>query len=237
MVHLRSTELMHNAPLPTGCRTLDALLDGGLRLGEILLVFGERGSGKTSLALQVSSVAASLGMGSVIIYSEGRFPIRRLSDIAGSDWTNLSERIWVLEVKHFEHQDSIVEGLESELPGGVRLLVFDSITGQYRAGLGEHNENIIVNKMLNRQLAIIKDVSARLGLAVLITSEVKDIPDGSGTAPVASTILTYWSERVLKLERVYGAIRKASALRPEPVREALMMLTSRGFIAASDGNG
>ncbi|MBC7127241.1 MAG: ATPase domain-containing protein [Candidatus Methanosuratincola petrocarbonis] len=222
--------------MPTGCAELDSLLEGGLRPGEVVLAFGERGAGKTSLVFQTAASAASSGSGSVIIYSEGRLPLRRLSEISGENWQQMSERIWIVEVKSFEEQDSVVELLETSLPSGTSFLALDSATGMYRVELGEYDENILANKILNRQLAILKDLARRKGLAVLITSEVKDVPDGSGAVPVASAILTYWSDRAVRLERVHGEVRKASLLKPAPRREALIRLTSRGFSGMGTGN-
>jgi len=37
--------------IPTGSRSLDALLSGGASLGEVTLLYGEPGSGKTAVAL------------------------------------------------------------------------------------------------------------------------------------------------------------------------------------------
>lgn len=222
--------------MPTGCAALDYLLEGGLKPGEVVLAFGERGAGKTSLVFQTAASAASSGSGSVIIYSEGRLPLRRLSEISGEKWQQMSERIWIIEVKSFEEQDSVVELLETSLPNGTSLLALDSATGMYRAELGEYDENILANKALNRQLAILKDLAKRKGLAVLITSEIRDVPDGSGPVPVASAILTYWSDKVVRLERIHGDVRKASMLKPLPRREALIRLTSRGFSGMGNGN-
>ncbi|MDH7556344.1 MAG: hypothetical protein QHG94_05360 [Candidatus Methanosuratincola sp.] len=207
-----------------------------MKPGEVVLAFGERGAGKTSLVFQTAASAASSGSGSVILYSEGRLPLRRLSEISGDNWKKVSERIWIVEVKSFEEQDSVVDLLETSLPPGASLLALDSATGMYRAQLGEYDENILANKILNRQLAVLKDLARRRGLRVLITSEVRDVPDGSGAVPVASAILTYWSDRVIKLERIHGEVRKASLIKPPPRREALIMLTSRGFSGMGTGN-
>jgi len=188
------------------------------------------------LVFQTATSTASSGSGSVIVYSDGRFPLRRLSEISGEDWQQMSERIWVVEVRSFEEQDSVIEQLETSLPQGTAFLAIDSATGMYRAELGEYDENIVANKILNRQLAVVKDLAVRKELAVLITSEVRDVPDGSGVVPVASAILTHWSDRVIRLERIHGEVRKACLLKPPPRRETLIRLTSRGFSGMGTGN-
>ena len=43
--------------LATDCKGVDELLAGGIEQGTVTLVYGEAGSGKTSLALQLSREA------------------------------------------------------------------------------------------------------------------------------------------------------------------------------------
>ncbi|MCQ5376527.1 MAG: hypothetical protein NO516_00580 [Candidatus Methanomethylicia archaeon] len=216
----------------TGCRELDSLLSGGLEVGEILLVYGERGSGKTALAFQVMSNFASLGKGAAMVYTEGRPPVSRLMAISGRSWDAISDLIWVVEVKSFESQESVIEELEYQMPPGVAVIAIDTITSRYREVLGEHDENIVVNKSLNRQLAMLKDLCRRKALSVLITGEVRMQLDGKGIQPVAPAILSYWSDRIVRLERPLGDVRKAVLERPPPKREAVIRLTEKGFIGA-----
>jgi replicative DNA helicase len=55
-VILRST-----TPITTGFPSLDTMLGGGLRRGDLLVLGGDAGSGKSSLALAIASRAASSG--------------------------------------------------------------------------------------------------------------------------------------------------------------------------------
>lgn len=58
----------HLRPLPTGFRPLDDVLNGGLRPGELMLVGGPQGVGKTIFGLQVARNAAHAGAGSEALY-------------------------------------------------------------------------------------------------------------------------------------------------------------------------
>lgn len=220
--------------LTTGCDPLDNLLDGGPRPGEVLLVFGERGTGKTALIFQTMASAASRGLRSMMIYSEGHAPLQRLKEIAHPRWSTLSELMWIVEVKDFKEQDLLVENIERQMPPKADLLVIDSITACYRAALGEHEENISINKSLNRELALIKDMCRRTGLVAVMTSEVTAQLNGKGVQPVASSILTYWADRVLRLEKVHGDLRKVVLVKPPPPREALIKLAARGLIRTTE---
>ena len=46
--------------LPSNCEGVDKLLAGGIEQGTVSLVYGEAGTGKTSLALQLSREACLL---------------------------------------------------------------------------------------------------------------------------------------------------------------------------------
>src|SRR5919107_1829255 len=56
--------------LPTGFGLLDTYLGGGLRGGELALVGGPHGLGKTAFALQVARYAASIGRSALIFSYE-----------------------------------------------------------------------------------------------------------------------------------------------------------------------
>lgn len=55
-------------PLPTGLRPLDDVLNGGIRPGELVLVGGAQGVGKTICALQVARNAAQAHGGGTALY-------------------------------------------------------------------------------------------------------------------------------------------------------------------------
>jgi DNA repair protein RadB len=218
--------------ISTGCSPIDALLGGGIDRGSLLLVFGERGSGKTTLAFQTMLSAASSGFGSTFAYTEGRTPLDRLIEMAGRRWSQWSERMWVLEVKSFGEQEDLVERLGDQLPKGTRVLIIDSVTSRYREELGTGKENIPVNKALNREMALIKDYCARNGLAALLTSEVTSQPFGKGIRPVASSILTYWSDSILRLEKLSGDARRATLDKPACRAQITLRLSAKGLEGA-----
>ena len=129
--------------------------------------------------------------------------------------------MWVLEVKSFGEQEDLVERLGDQLPKGTEVLIIDSVTARYREALGTGKENIPVNKTLNREMALIKDYCARNGLAALLTSEVSSQPFGKGIRPVASSILTYWSDAILRLEKLPGDARRATLDKPATLPKKL----------------
>jgi len=219
--------------LSTGCIELDHLLGGGIPPGEILLIYGERGSGKTTFAFQALMSAARMGFRSLLIFTEGYTFLRRLRSMASSSWSELSDRILVLNVKDFQVQDSIIDELELALSPEVVLVAFDSITSCYRAALKEKENNIILNKRLNRQLAIIKDLTIRKRIATVITSDVTIQPKDKEIQPVAAAILTYWSDRIIRLDRLQSDLRRAVMIKPSPLRECQLRIGPGGLAGKS----
>jgi len=233
------------SPIPikisTGSEPIDRLLDGGLGAGEMLLVFGERGAGKTSLSFQAVAASAVRGARSAMLYSDGRIPMERLIEISGPSWSAICELVSFLEVKSFSEQEAVIEDLSRQMAPRTALLVIDSITARYSAELGEAKENVTVNKALNWQLALLRDLCKRTGLAVILTSEVRAKPDGQGVQPAASAILTYWADKIVLLEKVHSDLRRAVLFRAgapsKPKREALMRMTGRGLVGIVTGTG
>ena len=71
-------KLQTSVLLPTGISTLDALLGGGLREGQVTELFGASPSGKTQVCHCVSACAAWLGYPVVYLTSNASFSPNRL---------------------------------------------------------------------------------------------------------------------------------------------------------------
>ena len=61
-----SGKLGEYQPVPLGLTPLDKTIGGGLRPGELLLVGGAQGTGKTTMALQMARNVAASGQASVL---------------------------------------------------------------------------------------------------------------------------------------------------------------------------
>jgi RecA/RadA recombinase len=69
--------------LPTGCKSLANLLDGGIEAGVITQVYGPPGSGKTQLCHTLCVMLPS-DYGAIYIDTEGSFRPERIQEIANA---------------------------------------------------------------------------------------------------------------------------------------------------------
>ncbi|NVM55084.1 MAG: hypothetical protein HWN66_15370, partial [Candidatus Helarchaeota archaeon] len=110
-----------------------------------------------------------------------------------------------LPIFSFENQSETIETLEKYITDKTKMIIVDTITTQYRRTLSEKSEkNILLNKDLNRQLAILKDLAIQFNLIVLITNQVRGVMKGGNNEnsmePVAAAILNYWSDYEIRLD-------------------------------------
>jgi len=196
--------LLHtNRRIPTGCGSLDELLDGGLSFGDVALVYGEAETGKTCLAIQSAVNAARLGCKTIFVDSDGTFPTRRLSQIAYHDLNEVSPLITLVKPSNFHEQSLSIDRLDEYLTQAVGLVVVDTVTSLYRAQVGEDKESTFsLNRELGRQLACLAQVAKIRKVAVLVTSQVRSVfMEGIvEMEPVATRVLRFWSDTVLNLK-------------------------------------
>jgi len=185
--------------IPTGCSSLDKLLEGGLPLKKISLVYGEAETGKSSFAIQCAVNCARRGYKTVVIDSDGTFSTRRLSQIAYYDSEKVSPLIILVRPTTFQEQALTIDHLDEYITGKVGLVVVDTITSLYRVEIGGKKETFALNRELNRQIACLAQAAITHGIAVLITSQVRSIfvKDSISVEPVATRVLKFWSEVVL----------------------------------------
>ena len=128
--------------VPTGLRRLDAHLRGGLRPGTLAEVVGRAGVGKTQLALQAACRLAVAGGGegarTVYVDAEGKSPLPRLQEMAGSSSAAVLSRVSLHSPSDLMELRTLLSRLEDEIlehhgtAAPVGLLVIDSIAAPTR---------------------------------------------------------------------------------------------------------
>lgn len=219
--------------IPIGCRSVDDYLGGGIHPGSVTLVYGEPEAGKTTLLIQCAVNCSRQGYRTLFADCDGKFSVRRLSQIASNQSEKTAELIVLIRPANFQEQTVFVDRLTDYITKDVGLLVFDTFTSLYRLRIAEYpTRTFELNRELNRQLAVLAQTARMSKIAVLISSQVHSVLNEVPVSvePVATRVLKFWADTVLSLkptrdsETIRMELEKVSFKLPRRVK-----LPSRGF--------
>lgn len=184
--------------------SVDEALSGGVDEGEITLICGEPGSGKTALAMQLALKGYLQGLKVLYVYTDGLFPYPRIEALAKKMSISINDLSSTFHVRHLTVLSSLVKLVrELELrPRDYDVVIIDTFTSPYRSLLVENKREIIIhNKMLNQLTAILKNYVITSEKRVVLTSRLKSLSINEEfiDEPVASNILTYWSDNIISI--------------------------------------
>ncbi len=189
--------------IPTGCRSIDDYLKGGIPSCGVTLVYGEPDTGKTTLLLQCAANCSKQGYKTLFADCDGKFSVRRLSQIARNNLEKTAELIALVRPTTFQEQRTLIDQLTDYVTDNVGLIVFDTFTSLYRLRIAEYPAKIFeLNRELNRQLAVLAQTARISKVAMLISSQVhsvlNDVP--VSVEPVATRVLKFWADTVMALK-------------------------------------
>jgi len=203
--------------LTTGVRSMDELLGGGLRVGEIYEFAGEFGTGKTQLChqlavtIQLSRDRGGLEGKAVYIDTEGTFSPTRVAAVArrfGVDVKKALARVLVYRPLNTGELELFVrERLNEHLEDGARLVVIDSVIALYRAQYRGIEWLARRQQAINYLLDWLKRWSRIYEAVAVITNQVLTHPLPSGIAlkiPAGGNIIAHASTHRFILRRAGG---------------------------------
>jgi DNA repair protein RadB len=180
----------------TGSEHLDRFLNGGLEKGIINNVYGESGSGKTNLCVQVAAHVAENGGKVAYIDTEAGFSPERFLQMSDDE---ALDNILIRSPTTFEEQEEAVESLEETVDGeDVKLVVVDSAVSLYRLKVNGDNASAI-NNQLSGQLSELTKIARENNIPVLITNQVYTSFEEGNMEIVGKDVPKYWSKCLLKL--------------------------------------
>ncbi|MBS7644101.1 AAA family ATPase [Candidatus Bathyarchaeota archaeon] len=224
--------------ISTGSHYFDRILGSGFPSGRLTLIYGQAGTGKTTLVMQCAVNCARLGFKTIFVDSDGTFSVARLSQIAYHDINVVSPLIILFTPKVFEEQTQIIEQLESFVTHQVALIAIDTITSLYRVRLGSQNDTFSLNRALNRQLAYLLQLARTHKIVIIVTSQVRSM-FGNKIAeeqiePVATRAVKFWAEIIVNLKStqrptVKEAVVEKYLSRESPKAKCRFALTDIGI--------
>jgi DNA repair protein RadB len=223
---------MPSTHLPTGIRTVDELLGGGIETDGLTELYGEGGSGKTLLCLQLASRVALAGQWVFYIDTEG-VSVDRLEAISDGQVEKLLSRMLLSTPADLEGQSSAVATacqLTREGKRPVGLIVLDSATLYYRLTMSGDDEDE-GRRSLVVQLADLLSTSLRTNVPVVFTNQVwRSLKEGT-LEPLGGSFVNHVAKTILRLDRLPSARRKVVLVkrRSRPEGTAEFRITPNGL--------
>ena len=217
--------------LPLRCAPIDEMLDGGIESGSMTLLYGEAGSGKTTICLILAKEVIKQGKKVIYIDSEG-ISIDRLEQIAGEDFENVVKNLLIFDVVDFDNQERSVEKaikmIQSDI--GIGMIIIDSITALYRP-TGKEDERS-ERKSLVGQSQKLSSVAREKKIPVVVTSQVyTDIETGNFESLVGHALM-HNSKSILRFDTAGPGLRRVVLIKHRSIpegRTADFRLTAEGI--------
>jgi RecA/RadA recombinase len=189
--------------LSTGCRCIDINIGGGISPDSVTLIYGEPETGKTTLAMQSAVSCALQNLKTLFIDCDNTFSTKRFSQVSADKFDYVAENIILVKPKEFSEQTIVIDHIQDYASKNFGLIVIDTITSLYGAKVADlSGKAFIVNRELNRQLAILAETTRTRKIPVIITSQVRTVFDELNTivAPVAKRVLKFWADTIIALK-------------------------------------
>ena len=230
--------------LTTGSKALDRLLGGGLETQSITEFYGEFGSGKSQICMQLCvnvqlpRERGGLEGGALYIDTEHTFRTERIIQMAkhvGLDPKEVVKNIIYAEAFTSDHQMFLLDHADEVIKEhNIRLIIIDSLTAHFRSeyvgreALAERQQKL--SKHLHKLIRLARAFNA----VAVVTNQVMAKPDvffGDAVAPIGGHIVAHTSHTRIYLRKAKGQIRIARLVSSPylPEGEAIFKITENGI--------
>jgi len=204
-------------------------LGGGFEAGIITQIYGESGTGKSNIAMQLAVQAVSRGLRVIFIDTEG-FSGERFKQIAGPGAEEMAKKIMVFEPMSLEQQAIAIRESSRIAGRDLGLVILDSATSLYRVLL-EAEDNRTIRRTLNLQLSELQEMARRHRIPVVITNQVYTDIESKILRPLGGKGLEHMCKAIILLEKRGEGLRRARLVKHRSAPEgttADFRLTARG---------
>ncbi len=212
---MEGSSLENDKKLPFGIGCLDTFFEGGVEKGVITQVYGEGGTGKTNMALQLTVSALLTGKRVIYIDTEG-FSSTRFLQIANND-QNLSKNLLLFRCETFGEQEMNLIKSERILQNSkdVDLLVLDSITALLRI---ERDDNVR-NQGLSRVISLLHTIGSKYSIPLFITNQIYFDVTSSTITPFGGHLLDHFSKTIISLKKMSNGGREATVEKHRSIKD------------------
>lgn len=196
-------------------------------------VYGEGGTGKTILCLQVAVRVALSGRWVVYIDTEG-LSVDKLEGLAEGKLPQVLEHLLISSPPSLAAQSRAIDTATRMARDGARpvgLIVVDSATMHYRLELGGKEEET-ARRELGLQLAQLVSAAMQVPVPVLVTNQVwRKVGEGT-LEPVGGAFLNHAAKTILRFDRLQGEWRRAVLMkhRSQPEGAVEFRISEHGLV-------
>lgn len=212
---MENSNIQNDQKLPFGIGCLDTFLEGGVDRGVITQVYGEGGTGKTNMALQLT--VSTLLSGKKVIYVDTEsFSSTRYIQIANSD-NDLSKNLILYRCENFAEQEVNLIKAERILQKttDIDLLVLDSATALLRI---DRNESL-KTQGLSRIISLLNTIGYKYKIPLFVTNQIYFDVGNSSITPFGGHLLDHFSKTIISLRRTAAGGREATIEKHRSIRE------------------
>ncbi len=217
----------------TGCEPLDSLLGGGIERGVISNFYGESGSGKTNVCIQIAAEVAENGGNVAYIDTEASFSAERFMQIASEQEL---DNVFLKDATDFQEQEEAINSLE-EMKEDLELIIVDSMVSLYRLKVNGDNASEINNE-LSGQLSKLSGIARKQNIPVVVTNQVYTSFEKEDLELVGRDVPKYWSKCLVKLSSDEKNVRRAEISKHRSLPEGKKIqfhITDDGLEVNEDG--
>ncbi|MFO7967624.1 MAG: DNA repair and recombination protein RadB [Archaeoglobaceae archaeon] len=179
---------------------IDDLLGGGIDTGTITQIYGESGTGKTSLCLMLAYRTALNGGKVVYMDTEG-LSGERIEQIFKN--RSALDNVFVYDIYDFKQQSSVIKNISKVCEKeSIQLIIVDCFTSLYRSELEDDSKQVKMKRELTFQLTYLLGLARKHELAVVITNQMfTDIKNGFNK-PLGGTSIDHLSKIIIGIQRI-----------------------------------
>ena len=214
----------------TGSKLIDDILEGGLEPEVTTTIYGPSGSGKTNIAI-LTALYNAKNSKIIFIDTEGGFSIDRVKQMFPETHERRLKNLIIFKPTTFKEQTELFRNLEKfSEEHEPKLIVVDSLSMLYRLELGER-EAYEVNKEMARQIGVLRKISHKLVIPILLTNQVyADFDKKNDIKMVGGDLMKYTSKCIIKLElNEHGRLLKLLKHRSIPIKEVQFKITQKNI--------
>ena len=215
--------------LSINAKSIDKLLEGGFESGIITEIYGEAGTGKTNICLQLTREMALLGKKVAYIDTEG-VSVDRLEQICGDNYEQVVKNLLHYKPLSLEEQGKHINGLK-KIPD-LGLVIVDSVNIYTRMGM---NSDPQVDRKFFGQVMLLQKYAREMKIPIIIISQVYS--SGSDVQPFSGKTMAHIAKVIIRIDKVKSDIigigkRKAMIIKHRSIaeeKEAEFSLTGKGI--------